>query len=112
MRRAAVVGVLLLMMISARSAKIRSCETDPVTADIQAARYQIDARKHPQLSARLRVLLRPDRSVGKISVVQSTGNREIDATLLKEFGEWTFLKAKDCDVLFIPITLLVKPQKT
>jgi hypothetical protein len=106
------VWALVAMMVSAvGAADVRYCTGDLVLLDMTKLTGKWP-RKHSELSARLRVSLRPDRRVKQITVEQTSGYRELDNFLIKHFSEWQFLKATNCDVLFIPIGMTVKREKT
>jgi len=107
----AVVSCFLAFVLSSVAAGIRYCNGDLVFLNVTELTGSWPSN-HSQLSARLRVSLRPDRTVSKIAVEQTSDYREVDAFLIKHFSQWRFLKATNCDVVLIPVRVTVKREKT
>jgi hypothetical protein len=111
MMRGVLCGFVVLLVSAVGAANVRYCTGDLIVMDMTELTGKWP-HKRSELSAKLRVSLRPDRRVKRIVVEQSSGYRELDNFLVKHFSEWQFLKAKNCDVVFIPIWMTVKREKT
>ena len=87
------------------------CVGDPLTCVLAAdSRFPdtLAALKHHDISGRLRVFLKRDKTVDHITFERRTGYSVLDATIVHALAKWRFAKAGSCDIVTIPFTFTLK----
>lgn len=98
----------LLFVLSVRGDNVRYCTGDLVLVNVSGLTSKSVDPKHPQLFARVRLVLRPNRTVSKATVEQSSGVAAVDRSLVEQFSHWNLRKATNCDVVIIPVRATIQ----
>jgi TonB family protein len=103
------ISFMISPLVSAESKQARYCTSERVFAHVSKQSSYPDALKHGDISARIRLYVRPDGAVGRVTFDQRSGHPDLDAAAAKIFAQWRFPTPTRCDVVLVPITFTVNP---